>query len=185
MESKDASKDNKKKMESLDLLSIEDGCKKKPKTCWDKSKSILYKIFKPFMVAGERRVARPRFEAKDFELPSKMWVAKYDPKIASNYWNDQNLPRRTSQIVAQLFFKGIYIKLVPIFLLYLTQYYLLNYLIFNNALCQTQANLPPNHSTGNIQANIGQNDTHCPSGSFRLALSNDMCCDETKVKSWK
>ena len=160
-------------MESSDLISVEGGNKKKTKSCSEKTSAFFYKLVKPFVLPLERRVFRPKLEAKDFELPSDSWVAKYDPKNVANYWNDLTIPRKFFEAVGVFFFRGIYAKSVPILFLYLLQYYVLNKFVFNLALC-----------TDPVNATTSSNGTQCPTGHIRLALSNEMCCNEAKFKSW-
>ena len=165
-------------MESSDLVTIEGGYRKKPRSCREKISKFCYKLINPFIVAGERRIRRPTFQAKDFMLPSDSWVAKYNPEIVADYWNRRNLPRTFCEAVAQFFYRGIYAKTAPILFLYLLQYYVLNKFIFNVALC-----------TDPVNATTSSNGNHlvlqCPTGYVRLALSNEMCCNEAKFKSWK
>ena len=94
-------------MESSNLISLEGGYKKKSKSCREKISTFCYKLIKPFTVAGERRVRRPRLEAKDFELPTDSWVAKYEPEIVADYWNNRNLPRTFCKIVSQFFYPEV------------------------------------------------------------------------------
>ena len=165
-------------MESSDLISMEGGYKKKLRSCREKMITFCYKLMNPFIVAGERRIKRPKFQAKDFKLPSDLQVAKYDPEIVADYWNHQNLPRTFCEAVAQFFYRGIWAKSAPILFLYLLQYYVLNKFIFNLALCTDQVNATTS-SSGNHSALL------CPTGYVQLALSNEMCCNEAKFKSWK
>ena len=159
-------------MESSDLISNEDGCKKKTMSCREKSSNFFYKLVKPFVLPLERRVRRPKFEAKHFEVPSDSWVAKYDPEKVADYWNNLNIPRKFCDAVAFFYFRGVYSKSVPILCLYLLQYYVLNKFMFNIALC-----------TDPVKATTSSNGT-CPTGHIQLALSNEMCCNEAKFKSW-
>ena len=165
-------------MESSNLISLEGGYKKKSKSGRGKISTFCYKLIKPFTVAGERRVRRPKLEAKDFKLPSDSWVAKYDPEIVADYWNHRNLPRTFCKAVSQFFYRGIYSKVGPILFLYLLLYYVLNTFIFNIALCTDQVNATTS-SNGNLLVR------QCPTGYVRLALSNEMCCNEEKFKSWR
>ena len=140
-------------MERSDMILVEEGEKSRCRNFCSNKKTLIYKLFKPFGVAPERKVKRPEFTAKDFELPEECWVAKYDPKRVAKYWNYRNLPRSLAKTIADSFFKGIAVKLIPIVILFLFMYYVLNPFVFNRNLCE-----PANENiTSGNQANQGRN----------------------------
>ena len=161
-------------MESL--VSIKHGetpKKEKRKSFCKKTRSFFRSLYKPFRLAPERKVLRPEMTAKDFELPEECWVAIYDPKLVAKYWNERSLPRKLGTICVDLFVKGIISKLVPIWLLYLLAYYVLNPYVFNKMLC---------HQTTNTTG--GQDIVK--TGYVRVALSfgQDQWCHKGKFDSW-
>ena len=110
---------------------------------------IIGSIFR----AERKVVKRPKFSAKDFELPEECWVAEYDPKRVAKYWNYRNLPRSLAKTIADSFIRGVVVKLIPIVILFLFMYYVLNPFVFNTLLCVTdEENIP----SGN-QMNQGRN----------------------------
>ena len=140
-------------MERSDYILAEEGEKRGCRTFCSKKKSLIYKLYKPFGVAPERKVKRPAFTTKDFELPEECWVAKYDPKLVAKYWNHRNLPRSLAKMIADSFVKGIVVKLIPIIILFLVMYYVLNPFVFNRSLCVADEK----NSTSGNQGNQGRN----------------------------
>ena len=68
---------------------------------------IIGSIFR----AERKVVKRPKFSAKDFELPEECWVAEYDPKLVAKYWNYRNFPRSLAKTIADSFIRGVVVKL--------------------------------------------------------------------------
>ena len=133
--------------------------------------------------AEKQVVKRPKFSAKDFELPEECWVAEYDPKRVAKYWNDRNLPRSLVKTIADSFIRGVVVKLIPIVFLFLFMYYILNPFLFNKLLCVTdEENIPSgNHNhTGNDHG-----------GYVKMALSvlsvngQEAWCHKAKFMSWE
>ena len=118
-------------------MSEEDGTAKKNKdgNCCIRFTSCLFGFVRIFMVHVGLRVQREKLTSDDFELAEDSKIVDYDPKLVARYWNDRYRLRKPHKIFFQLFVKGIYAKLVPIFFLYVALYYVLNPFVFNYVLC--------------------------------------------------
>ena len=189
-------------MRQSEIIQAEEGEKGRCSSFLSTKKSLIYKLFKPFGVAPERKVKRPKFSAKDFELPEECWVAQYDPRLVAKYWNYRNLPRSLARTIADSFFKGIVVKLIPIAILFLFMYYVLNPFVFNTTLCtdnpsgnQTNLGRNPTGMKQSNAANKGQSHgspTNKDDGSYvKMALSvltvngHEAWCHKAKFMSWK
>ena len=182
-------------MDPSEMILVEEGGKGKCRNLCSKKKAFIYKLLKPFAVAPERKVNRPKLTAKDFELPEECWVAKYDPKLVAKYWNYRNLPRTLVKSIIESFFRGIVVKLIPIMIVFLFMYYVVNPFVFNRGLCVTDENSIP--SVNHTIQNKGQGNTNGSSlnkphaGYVRMALSllsvsgKGAWCHAAKFNSWK
>ena len=157
-------------------MSVEDGEPKKSKdgNCCTRFTSCLFRFFRIFAVNVGIRVQREKLISDDFELPDESKIADYDPKLVARYWNVRNRQKKPHKRLAQLFVKGIYAKLVPIVLLYVAMYYVLNTFIFDPALCDP---LPSN------QQQEVDNSLLQP-GKVYLALSFGRQCSKGKFTRW-
>ena len=159
----------------------EDGPNEKEKSICNKicnkKKSFIYKLCKPFIVAGERKVKRAKLTAQDFTLPDESWVAEYEPELVADFWNTRNLPTGLCKAIAKRLTRGIYVKLVPILILYLVSYYVLNVFVFNKSLCKEK----------NTASTDGGNTTMAKkeAGYVGLALAGkNYTCNKAKLESW-
>ena len=145
----------------IDMKSVEDNGQSKSqfiKDCFRSIKSI-------FSITGANRVRREKIKDVDFTLPKEQHVATYDPLIAAKYWNMTNRHHYLFRAVMSSFKNGICVNLLPVTVLYLAIYYLVNILIVDRILCT------PGGKT---------------SSRLHLALApNNMVCNTEILASWK
>ena len=159
----------------VSMMSEEDGTAKKNKdgNCCIRFTSCLFGFVRIFMVHVGLRVQREKLTSDDFELAEDSKIVDYDPKLVASYWNDRYRLRKPHKIFLQLFVKGIYAKLVPIFFLYVALYYVLNPFVFNYVLCD-KTYTPTNND----------NLPTPPQGKVYLALSFGAQCSKEKFNRW-
>ena len=148
-------------LHAIDMEFVEDNRQSKCQSIKDyfrSAKSI-------FSITGENRVRREKLKDVDFTLPKDQHVATYDPLIAANYWNMTNRHHYLFRAVMSSFKNGICVNLLPVTILYLAIYYLVNILIVDRILCT------PGSKT---------------SSRLHLALApNNMVCNTEILASWK
>ena len=116
---------------AIDMKSMEDDGQSKCQSMKDCFRSIKY----IFSITGENRVRREKLQDVDFTLPKDQHVAAYDPLIAAKYWNMTNRHHYLFRAVMSSFKNGICVNLLPVTILYLAIYYLVNILVVDNLLC--------------------------------------------------
>ena len=125
-----------------------------------------------FSITGERRVKRDELTSEDFELPIHQKLAEYDPKLVATYWNNRNVSNPVWKLILYLFIHGIYVKLIPIIIVYMALFFVLNVYGFNDLLCEDPPNGPPIGTT-----TINPDMTH-------LALSGNRLCSKSYLQHW-
>ena len=87
------------------------------------------------MITGKTRVKRQVLTSEDFELPESQKVAKYDPARVASYWNNGNVSNPLWKLILYPFLHGIFVKLIPIIILYMILFYVLNVYGFYTLFC--------------------------------------------------
>ena len=90
---------------------------------------------KCFWVYGESRVKRQKLKSEDFELPDGQKLAEYDPRLVASYWNDRNASS-IWQLIVQILCLEVFYKLMPIFIVYMASFYVLNIFAFDKIFCE-------------------------------------------------
>ena len=123
------------------------------------------------MITGKTRVKRQKLTNEDFELPESQKLAKYDPERVASYWNNRNVSNPLWKRILYLFVHGIFAKLIPIIILYMTISYVLNVYGFNTLLCDD----PPTNPTVNTKINLEMT-------NYTSSLSSS--CKESLIQHW-
>ena len=123
------------------------------------------------MITGKTRVKRQKLTSEDFELPEGQKLAKYDPARVASYWNNRNVSNPLWKRILYLFVHGIFAKLIPIIILYMTISYVLNVYGFNTLLCDD----PPTNPTVNTKINFDMT-------NYTSSWSSS--CKESLIQHW-
>ena len=92
-----------------------------------------------FTISGENRVKRKKLSEKDFYLSDAakpFQIAKYNPKHVADYWNHINLETSFLRQIRQSITSGLFVKLLPIILIYLATHYIYGYCIMDLYHCK-------------------------------------------------
>ena len=82
--------------------------------------SLLFsKLMACFIITGEKRVNRRKLNEENFNLPEEQKVAYYDPALVARFWNSRHVTKSFWMTFGSQFFRGIYIKLIPVTILYI------------------------------------------------------------------
>ena len=127
--------------------------------------TIFNKLMYCFIITGEKRVNRRKMSEENFNLPEEHKVAHYDPALVARFWNSRNVTKSFWMTFGSQFFRGIYIKLLPVAIVYVVLYYVLNPFVFNKLICS-----PLSNNTEN---------------GFTLALfQSASTCDKENLEKW-
>ena len=147
-------------MSSVHIHSIDDNSETKF-NLW----LCFHSLLSSFSITGEKRVKRENLSEEDFTLPDEHRVAKYNPKNVARYWNRRNASRSFFKTVASSFLNGIHIKLLPVTIIYISLYYVLNIFLVQKLLCP-------------------EGISHTLSATYLEGASNNTTCNKEMFEQW-
>jgi len=135
-------------------------------------KRRLYRFGRLFVISGEQRVKRQKFESEDFDLPDDQKLANYNASVDS-------LWRR----ILQILLLDLYYKLMPVAICYLLWFYILSIYGFNRLLCEEKEDSPTTPSGETTTVNyLGQVVNH---EKVPFALSRGLLCDPAQLEHYR
>ena len=137
---------------------------------------------KCFWVYGESRVKRQNLESEDFELPDGQKLAEYDPRLVASYWNDRNASS-IWQLIVQILCLEVFYKLMPIFIVYMASFYVLNLFAFDKIFCEDKEDSPTAQTENTtIYDNFDKTVDH---EMTPFALSRGLLCDPAILEHYR
>ena len=118
-----------------------------------------------FTISGADRVKREALTREDFYLPDQTKVAKYDDVRVARYWNETNVKQRMWRQYLNKFAYGLFIKLIPVIIIYLAIHYATFFTLYpyyecamnNTVNCTGNKTSTPHNNTGKNTTTLHNN----------------------------
>ena len=121
-------------------------------------------------------------KSEDFVLPDGQKLAEYDPRLVASYWNDRNASS-IWQLIVQILCLEVFYKLMPIFIVYMTSFYVLNIYGFNKVLCEDAEDSPTTQTENTtIDTHLDKTIEH---EMIPFALSKGLLCDPARLEHFR